>query len=115
MTQYNVRDGHFPPWTQGDATDPRMQIFQQLKLDQGVQAAAGIPIIFKNPGWVLGLVKAAGIADGAITSAKILDGTITNVDIAALAAIAYGKLNLANSIIGTDIVNGQIGGSAGNL
>lgn len=106
---------HFAPWVQGDAADSRMQLFRQLKLDRGVVPAAGIPIIWKNPGWVIGLLTAAGLADGSVTSAKILDGTITNIDIAAAAAIVYSKLNLNNSIVGTDIVNGSIGGQFGNL
>ncbi|MFN8361332.1 MAG: hypothetical protein U0264_15575 [Candidatus Kapaibacterium sp.] len=46
------------------------------------------------------------IADNAITSAKIANGTITNADINASAAIAYSKLNLSNSIVGSDIASG---------
>jgi len=46
------------------------------------------------------------IADEAVTSAKIADGTIVNADINAAAAIAYGKLNLNNSITVTDLATG---------
>lgn len=55
-----------------------------------------------------GTIVAGDIADGAITSAKILDGTIVNGDIAPSAAIAYSKLNLANSISSADILAGTI-------
>ncbi|MEI6810935.1 MAG: hypothetical protein WCK60_02705, partial [Candidatus Nomurabacteria bacterium] len=48
------------------------------------------------------------IGTGAITSGKILDGTIANADISGSAAIAYGKLNLASSIVNGDIVVGTI-------
>jgi hypothetical protein len=48
------------------------------------------------------------IGTGAVTSAKILDGTIVDADINASAAIAYSKLNLANSIVTGDIVDGTI-------
>lgn len=99
-------DDHLPPWTQGDTTDTRGQMFRNLKFDQGLTPAAGMPIIFKNPGYVFGQVPAAGIADGSITSAKILDGTIMNVDVNVAAAIAYAKLNLANSIVNADIAAG---------
>ena len=37
------------------------------------------------------------------SSAQILDGIVTNVDIAANAAIAYSKLNLALSIVNADV------------
>ncbi len=46
------------------------------------------------------------IAANAVTSAKIADGTITNADISAAAAIAYSKLNLTGSIVGSDIAAG---------
>ena len=64
------------------------------------------------PGTVIAADIAAGtitvteLADGAVTSAKILDGTIVNTDVSASAAIAYGKLNLANSIATTDLASG---------
>ncbi len=51
------------------------------------------------------------IDTGAITSTKILDGTIANADISASAAIAYSKLNLANSLVNGDLVNGTIANS----
>lgn len=43
-----------------------------------------------------------------LTSAGIADGTIVNGDVSAAAAIAYSKLNLANSIVTGDIVDGTI-------
>ena len=43
-----------------------------------------------------------------IDSGEILDGTITNIDIAAGAAIAYAKLNLASSIVSADITDGTL-------
>lgn len=46
------------------------------------------------------------IANSAVTSAKIADGTITNADISAAAAVAYSKLNLSGSIVGSDIAAG---------
>jgi hypothetical protein len=45
---------------------------------------------------------------GVVTSNMIADLDITNVDIASTAGIAYGKLNLANSIVNADIVNSTI-------
>jgi hypothetical protein len=48
------------------------------------------------------------LADGSVTSLKIADGSISNIDIAFGAAIAYGKLNLTNSIQTTDITDGSI-------
>jgi hypothetical protein len=45
---------------------------------------------------------------GSVTSAMITDGTIVNADVSASAAIAYSKLNLANSIVTGDIVDGTI-------
>lgn len=45
---------HFPVYTEGDATDLRGQIFRNLKIDAGVKPQAGLAIIFKNPGWVIG-------------------------------------------------------------
>jgi Repeat of unknown function (DUF5907) len=53
--------------------------------------------------YVDALNAAAGVADGSITSAKIKDGDIVNSDVSATAAIAYSKLNLANSIVASDI------------
>lgn len=44
------------------------------------------------------------IGEGKINSSKIEDGSLKNIDISAEAAIAYSKLNLANSIKGSDIV-----------
>jgi hypothetical protein len=45
---------------------------------------------------------------GVVTSNMIADLNITNVDIASNAAISYSKLNLTNSIVNADIVNGTI-------
>jgi hypothetical protein len=43
------------------------------------------------------------IANDAVTSTKILNGEIINADINTSANIAYSKLNLANSIVATDL------------
>ena len=48
------------------------------------------------------------IGSGVITSAMIVDGAIVNADINASAAIAYSKLNLANSIVAEDITTGAV-------
>lgn len=73
-----------------------------------------------------GTIVAIDIANGAITgakigagqvdntvlgansvdSSKIIDGSIVNVDVAAGAAIAYSKLNLATSIVNGDVAAG---------
>jgi len=45
---------------------------------------------------------------GVVTSNMIADLDITNIDIATNASISYSKLNLTNSIINADIVNGTI-------
>ena len=58
--------------------------------------------------YVDALNAAAGVADGSITSAKIADGTIVNADVATNAAIAYSKLNLANSIVVADITTDAV-------
>jgi hypothetical protein len=56
-----------------------------------------------------GLTNISGtLTDNSVTSSKILDATIINQDINANAGIEYAKLNLSNSIIGSDIVNGTI-------
>lgn len=55
-----------------------------------------------------GTIVTADLADGSVTSAKIADGTVVNADINTSAQIAYGKLNLTNSI-----VDGDINASAG--
>lgn len=46
------------------------------------------------------------LANLAVTAAKIANTTITNAQIAAAAAIAYSKLNLAGSIVNADIAAG---------
>lgn len=51
------------------------------------------------------------IGAGKVTSAKIADDTIVNGDINSSAAIAYSKLNLANSIVSGDIVAGTVANS----
>lgn len=43
------------------------------------------------------------IIDNTINNAKILDATLTDAKVSATAAIAYSKLNLANSIVNADI------------
>ena len=58
--------------------------------------------------YVDALNAAAGVADGSITSAKIKDGDIINADVAANAAIAYSKLNVANSIVAADITTDAV-------
>lgn len=45
---------------------------------------------------------------GAVTTTKIADAAITNQQVSATAAIAYSKLQLANSIQTTDIVDGAV-------
>jgi uncharacterized protein YjbI with pentapeptide repeats len=58
--------------------------------------------------YVDALNAAAGVADGSITSAKIADATIVNDDVSATAAIAYSKLNLANSIVAADLTASSV-------
>jgi hypothetical protein len=48
-------------------------------------------------------VTEAKLAADAVTSAKIKDGEIVNTDVSSTAAIAYSKLNLANSIVAADL------------
>lgn len=48
------------------------------------------------------------LENDAVTSAKVVDGTLVNADVNAAAAIAYTKLNLANSIVSGDIVDGTL-------
>ncbi len=48
------------------------------------------------------------VGSSTITSAKIADGSIVNGDINASAAIAYSKLNLANSIATADLTNSSV-------
>ena len=48
-------------------------------------------------------VTEAKLSADAVTSAKIKDGEIVNADVSSTAAIAYSKLNLANSIVAADI------------
>lgn len=55
-----------------------------------------------------GTIAAADLADSSVTTAKILDGTIANADVSTTAAIAYSKLSLASSILGSDILDGTI-------
>jgi len=56
--------------------------------------------------WMLSGALLNTIPDGSITSAKIADGTIVNADVNASAAIAYSKLNIANSVSATDLASG---------
>ncbi len=48
------------------------------------------------------------LADGSVTSAKIADATIVNADVSPTAAIAYGKLNLNNSIVTSDLTDASV-------
>jgi len=54
---------------------------------------------------------AGGDLSGTYPSPSIASGAVNNAKIAADAAIAYSKLNLANSIVSSDIVDGTITGS----
>lgn len=45
------------------------------------------------------------LCDNAVNSAKIEDGTVVNADIGTSAAIAYSKLNLASSLLQTDMAS----------
>jgi len=49
---------------------------------------------------------AGSVPDGAINTAELADGAVTNVKVNASAAIAYSKLNLADSIVNADIAAG---------
>lgn len=49
---------------------------------------------------------AGSVPDGAIGTAELADGAVTNVKVNASAAIAYSKLNLANSIVNADVASG---------
>lgn len=53
-------------------------------------------------------VTASEIATSGVATAELLNGTIINEDVGAAAAIAYSKLNLADSIVTGDITNGTI-------
>ncbi len=55
-----------------------------------------------------GIVSNAKLSNNAVTSAKISDGTIINSDISSSAAIGYSKLDLSNSIVGSDITDETI-------
>ena len=59
-------------------------------------------------GDLTGSAASPAVATGAITSAKILDGTIANADVSSTAAIAYSKLNLASSIVVSDLANNAV-------
>ena len=48
------------------------------------------------------------IAVNAVTAGKIAAGTISNNHIAPTASISYSKLNLANSIVSTDLANNSV-------
>lgn len=49
---------------------------------------------------------AGTVPDGSIDTDELADGAVTNVKVNASAAIAYSKLNLANSIVNNDIAVG---------
>ena len=53
-------------------------------------------------------VTNAKLADGAVNGAKVAGGAITNSHVAAGAAIDYSKLNLANSVAASDLVDGSV-------
>lgn len=46
------------------------------------------------------------VPDGSISTIKLADGAVTNIKVNDLAAIAYSKLNLANSIVDADVAAG---------
>ncbi len=70
---------------------------------------SGIPTFISVSGDIsMATTGVMTIGSGAVTSSKILDGTIVNGDLSASAAIAYSKLNLANSIVNGDLINGTI-------
>lgn len=50
-----------------------------------------------------GTVTTSALAADSVTSAKISDGAVVNADVAANAAIAYGKLDLTGSVVDADI------------
>jgi hypothetical protein len=54
---------------------------------------------------------AGGDLTGSYPNPSITSGAITNAKVASDAGIVYSKLNLANSIVSSDIVNGTITGS----
>jgi len=68
--------------------------------------AHGIPLANIILNSDTGTVTSTMIADSAVTSGKIADGTIVNADVNSSAQIAYGKLNLTNSVVNADIVAG---------
>lgn len=50
------------------------------------------------------------LASSSVTSAKIADSTIMNSDISPTASIAYSKLNIANSILSSDLASNSVTG-----
>ena len=73
----------------GDGQVTSVKIADGTIVDGDINAAAGI--------------QGSKLLDSSVTSAKIADGTLVNADVSAAAAIAYGKLNLATSIVNADI------------
>jgi hypothetical protein len=59
-----------------------------------------------------GAVNSAALGAGAVTAGKIAAGTIVNADVSGTAAIAYSKLNLASSLLGTDFAAGAVNTAA---
>jgi hypothetical protein len=59
-----------------------------------------------------GAANAAAGNDARFSDQRVpTDGSVTNVKVAGNAGIAYSKLSLAGSIIGSDIANGTIDGT----
>lgn len=73
-----------------------------------VAAAGGLEIASDQVQIKVGGVTETMLADNAVTTGKIADGTIVNADISASAAIAYTKLNLANSITSADLAANSV-------
>jgi hypothetical protein len=70
-------------------------------------SSTGKTYIYYDSYWVE-IGASSTLPDGSVTSAKIANDTITNADISSTAAIAYSKLNLANSITSSDIASETI-------
>ncbi|MBK9248679.1 MAG: hypothetical protein IPM69_11325 [Ignavibacteria bacterium] len=56
----------------------------------------------------LGSVTTPVLGNDAVTTLKIDDSTIINADISPIAAIAYSKLELTNSIVGSDLTTASV-------
>lgn len=113
MTQWDHRDDHLPPWTQGDVTDVRGQLLQQIKFDQGVTPAAGVPLITKAPGYAFGKVSppAVSIPFQAAVASALLTLTAVNQDVPGASIATVPGVYLCQAMF--DVVVSVI--SAGNL